>query len=814
VSGADRVGSTLTAKAGTWKPAPVELRYSWARNGTAIPGANAATYRLVAADAGTTITVTVTGSKAGYSPASKTSAGVAVERILTSAPKPTVSGTPTIGSKLTAKPGNWAPAPVTFAYQWLRNGTAIANATSPSYTAVVADAGAAIGVRVTGYKNGYTPRAMSSASVTVGKAFTKTPSPTVSGTPRTGSVLTAATGTWSPAPVSFGYSWFRDGSAIAGATAARYTVVAADAGRVITVRVTGSESGYTAVTRTSTGVAVEKLFATAPVPSVTGSPTVGSTLAAKPGAWGPSPVKLSYQWTRNGKAISGATSSSYRTVAGDVGASIRVVVTGTKTGYTPQSRTSSAVVVAKKLTATPVPTISGTAKVGTTLTARPGTWSPAPVTLKYQWFRNGSAIASATTTRYTIVEGDATASITVRVTGSKSGYTTASRTSAAVVVAPTTLTSSEPSISGNAAVGATLNADAGAWGPSPVDLAYQWAIDGGGVDGATGSTFVVPFSAAGRSVSVTVTGTKAGYAAVSRQSASVGISTNVGDTLTPGNLLKPDIPLVSANGQYRFVLQGDGNLVILRDGSPIWGSRTDGNSPAYLALQGDGNLVLYRSDGKAIWETRTWGKSARALVMQSDGNLVLYGTDGGALWSSGTGGGGGGGGGDGRLIVPFAPGQTWYVCQGYNGGISHGSDPALDLTTYSQRGSTGCWGGENDAAGKQVVAPGGGQLAQVSNDFGGVCITLDGGGSVYLGHLEQRRGNGRVNQGDPIGVVAAAGHVNNGGYAHMHFSARTGAGCGGTKVPFTSANNMKIAGVGELTYSGGRNEWAGSSMRR
>ncbi len=813
INGTAVVGSKLTATAGGWKPEPVVLKYFWSRNGTAIAGASAATYTLVPADSGAKITVTVTGSKSGYSSASKTSSAVTIERILTATPTPTVSGTPTVGATLSAKPGTWAPAPVAFAYQWLRNGKAISGATSSSYALTAADAGAAVSVKVTGYKNGYTPASKTSAAVTVGNALTKTPAPTISGTARRGSVLTAASGTWAPAPVAFAYSWLRDGTPIAGATTSSYRVTDADTGRVITVRVTGSKGGYTSVTTTSKGVTVEKLLTAAPTPTISGSPTEGATLSAKAGSWAPSPVTLSYQWMRGGKAISGATASTYRVTSGDVGSTITVVVTGSKTGYTPQSRTSLGVVIAKKLTTTPVPTIAGEPKVGATLTAKPGTWAPAPVTLGYQWFRDGAAIAKATTAKYVLVQADAGTAITVRVVGSKSGYTSASRTSAPVTVAPTTLTSADPAISGNAAVGGTLSADPGVWGPSPVDIAYQWFIDGGPVGGATGNTFGIPFSAAGRSITVTVTGSKAGYASVSRSSGAVQVSRNVGDTMTPGNVLPPDIALTSASGQYRFVLQSDGNLVISRDGAPIWGSRTDGNQPAYLAFQTDGNLVLYRSDGRAIWETRTWGKAARNLVMQNDGNLVLYGTNGGALWASGTG-GGGGGGGDGRLIVPFAPGQTMYVCQGYNGGITHSGDPALDLTSYSGRGSTGCWGGANDAAGKTVYAPGGGNLAQVSNEVGGVCITLDGGGSVYLGHLENRRGNGRVNQGDPIGTIAPAGAAGNGGYAHMHFSARTGSGCGGTKVPFTSANNMKIAGVGELPYNGSVNQWAGTSMRR
>jgi len=41
------------------------------------------------------------------------------------------------------------------------------------------------------------------------------------------------------------------------------------------------------------------------------------------------------------------------------------------------------------------------------------------------------------------------------------------------------------------------------------------------------------------------------------------------------------------------------------------------------------------------------------------------------------------------MMLPFAAGQTWYVCQGYNGSITHPGQPWLDVTTYPGRGSSG-----------------------------------------------------------------------------------------------------------------------------
>jgi hypothetical protein len=74
------------------------------------------------------------------------------------------------------------------------------------------------------------------------------------------------------------------------------------------------------------------------------------------------------------------------------------------------------------LTAAPKPTITGTAKSGSTLTAVAGTWAPAPVVLTYQWERGGSVIVGATSSTYILTASDVGQQITVVVTGQKVGY--------------------------------------------------------------------------------------------------------------------------------------------------------------------------------------------------------------------------------------------------------------------------------------------------------------------------------------------------------------------------------------------------------
>ncbi len=85
----------------------------------------------------------------------------------------------------------------------------------------------------------------------------------------------------------------------------------------------------------------------------------------------------------------------------------------------------------KGYTASPVPTIKGTAKVGRTLTAASGTWAPKPTSLGYRWYRSGKAIAKASKSSYKLTKSDAGKTITVKVTAKKAGYETLTRTSKA-----------------------------------------------------------------------------------------------------------------------------------------------------------------------------------------------------------------------------------------------------------------------------------------------------------------------------------------------------------------------------------------------
>ena len=350
---------------------------------------------------------------------------------------PSITGTAKVGYRLTAVNGTWSPIPSSYTYQWLRNGAAISGATSSTYTLTGAESGTAVSVRVTAKPNGYPPATVTSGS-TVSIApgtFLPETAPAIAGTAKVGYTLTAVNGTWWPSATGYGYRWLRNASGIGGATAATYKPTAADVGAKLTVEVTVVRAGYTKAVRTSgpSATVLAGTFTNTVAPKVSGTAKVGYALTAVNGTWSPTPTGYGYRWLRNGSGIGGATASTYKPTAADVGTKLTVEVTVVRAGYTKTVRTSgpSPTVLAGTFANTLAPKVSGTAKVGYTLAASSGTWSPAPSSYTYQWRRNGSGIGGATGATYKPTIADVGKTITVNVTVSRSGYATSSRLSAA-----------------------------------------------------------------------------------------------------------------------------------------------------------------------------------------------------------------------------------------------------------------------------------------------------------------------------------------------------------------------------------------------
>lgn len=107
--------------------------------------------------------------------------------------------------------------------------------------------------------------------------------------------------------------------------------------------------------------------------------------------------------------------------------------------------------------------------------------------------------------------------------------------------------------------------------------------------------------------------------------------------LNPGEQLNAGQRLVSQDGRYVLVMQGDGNLVEYAPGNrAIWSSGTSAANSVAL-MQRDGNFVVIAPGNRAVWSTRTSGNPGADLELQNDANLVVYGAGHTARWASGSG---------------------------------------------------------------------------------------------------------------------------------------------------------------------------------
>ena len=283
-----------------------------------------------------------------------------------------------------------------------------------------------------------------------------TGAPTISGTSQVGQTLTADTSGIADADglsnVQYEYQWLADDADISGATNAAYTLVAADEGKAIKVRVSftddaGNEESLTSAATDAVAAAPTPNSPATGAPTINGTVQVGETLTADTSGIadgdGLSNVQYEYQWLADDADISGATSLTYTLADTDEGKAIKVDVTFTDDDGNAETLTSAATdAVAAAPTpnspATGAPTITGTAQVGETLTADTSGITDADelsnVQYEYQWLADDVDIAGATGLTYTLTDSEKSKAIKVAVSFTDDADNEETLTSAATPV--------------------------------------------------------------------------------------------------------------------------------------------------------------------------------------------------------------------------------------------------------------------------------------------------------------------------------------------------------------------------------------------
>ena len=289
---------------------------------------------------------------------------------------PTVSGTPQVGETLTTDTSAIADEDgltnVSYSYQWIRSedgnaDTDIEDATDSTYTLTGGDVGKTIQVKVTFTDDADNQESLTSAATAAVAVRPNTPAtglPTISGTAQVAETLTADVSSIADADgltnVSYSYQWIRnDGGTdadIAGETASTHTLVSADEGKTIKVRVSFTDDAGNEETLTSAATAAVASRPNTPatgLPTISGTVQVDETLTADISGMadedGLNNAEFSYQWLANDADIQNATDSTYTLTDDDVGKTIKVRVSFTDDRSNDETLTSAATdtVVAK-----------------------------------------------------------------------------------------------------------------------------------------------------------------------------------------------------------------------------------------------------------------------------------------------------------------------------------------------------------------------------------------------------------------------------------------------------------------------------------
>lgn len=365
-------------------------------------------------------------------------------------------------------------------YQWKKNGVAIAGATGTSLNLA--------NVQTADEGNYSVTLSNATASVTSSNAsLTVLVPPSITIQPTNLSVLVnqslgfyvAATGS---APLN--YQWFKNGTPMAGKTGSL----------LFLDRVQGSDVGDYRVTVSNAAGSVTSEIASLTVssrPSISSQPAsqsviLGGTVSFSTTAAGTGP--LSYQWSRNGVTIAGATSAvlTLTSVRSSDAGSYAVVVTnpfGSATSFDATLIVTNAP-VAPTIITSPADQSAAIGQAATFSVVVSGT-----VPLTYQWRKEGVNIPGATGERLTLSNlqpGDAGSySVTV---GNSAGSATSARAALAIVVpsGPTIVTppASQTVVAGGSATFSVSAVGTGA-------LTFQWRKNGEPITNATGSMLVL-----------------------------------------------------------------------------------------------------------------------------------------------------------------------------------------------------------------------------------------------------------------------------------------------------------------------------------
>jgi pectate lyase len=464
-------GQTATFSVAAGGTAP--FAFQWKKDGADIAGANAATFSVPnAQDANAGSYSVVVSNAAGSASSDAATLSVITPPTITTQPS---AQSVNAGSTATFSVAASGTSP--FTYQWQKNGSDIAGATSSSLS--VADA-------QDGDAGTYTVIVSNPAgsATSDGAALTVTTPPTITTQPSSQTVNAGQPVTFSVAAggtAPFQYQWQKNGSDITGANSDSLTlsnVQDGDAGSysVVVSNAAGSANSAAAVLTVVTP------------PTITTQPAgqsapLGSNVSFTVAAGGTSP--FGYQWKKDGADIAGANTDTLSlSNVQDADAAVYSVVVSNAAGSATSGGAALAVITPPSINFQPEPQTVNAGATANFFVSANGT---AP--LSYQWQKNGSDIPGATSSSLAVANAqDADAGTYTVVVSNAAGSATSEPVALTVThIVPPTITTQPASQTKNVGDGVTFTVVASGTAP----FQYQWQKNGSDIAGANGPSLTL-----------------------------------------------------------------------------------------------------------------------------------------------------------------------------------------------------------------------------------------------------------------------------------------------------------------------------------
>jgi len=570
ITGDQTVKGKLTAKrTSSWTAPGVTDTFQWyscpdfsctdQNQFVPISGATSSTYVIPASLDGQFINVRLIGTKAGSVPTDSSFSNIVrawQANVLVAVTEPAIAsglvgGDAMVGERLTAQPGKYNVSGVTLKYEWrycantapeanpgsgpcdiVQNWwvdtTGLSTSYIPGKQAYFLGAGQ-LELWEIASKKGYETRTTRTARVDIipGHEFeVVAPKFTVSG-----NKYTLTSGYWEGTYLNGDpdFTWLLDGVIVPGADGKTFTRSPADAGKTLSLYVAVSDGESTGafsasnffkthlVAKGTTGVPAASGIIGNGVGNELGAPSTSFGYGGNPGA-----STIAYQWFSAGKAIAGATSSTFVPGAAYRGKVITVKRTFSSDSYTTVVSTSLPLTLAYGDDVGGAPTTTGAAVPGSVLTGVANGYTTPAYVISYQWQSSTNnttftTIAKATKSTYTVLPTEVGKYLRVAVTTSRAGYATLTKSSASVQVASSgvlspTVPASLAGIDSNGQIkaGQTLTIVPARF-PATATSSYRWLRNGVVIPGATGTSYKATGSDLFDVISAEVTSKSTGY---------------------------------------------------------------------------------------------------------------------------------------------------------------------------------------------------------------------------------------------------------------------------------------------------------------